>query len=419
MKSKNKMALLSKVLLLAMFCCFACNPTEELEEMQIEESLSLSSNSVKLSVSGTSASNFQSPNTPARTIDGNLGTRWSAFGKGKHITYDLGSSKLVDYVKIAWFKGNERTSSFEIWVGNSTSNLEKIKTKTTSGNTTGLETWDLPNRTVRYFRIVGRGNSVNDWNSITETQIWGTESSSGGGGNYPYDVLGLNNWKITVPKSQDGDSKADEIYVNQSDNSYSGDPSFKVYEDSRYFYTSGSSVVFKCQAGTPSTSGSSNPRSELREMVSNGSNESWWDMRSSQLRKMEIRARVVKVPNSGKVCFAQIHGNKSLGFDDIVRLQIRASANAGVGSTGTMYVIGDATNDSADDIGSYRLGDTINMRIEANNSRVRIFLNNVQVKTYSNIPSPENYFKAGVYLQSNPSSGFGQVEFSQIKTTPN
>lgn len=420
---KTKLVLKRSIqcLLALILLSFGCNPTSDLEDVQIEDLPALSSNSVKLAISSVSASSSQSPNVPSRTIDGNLGTRWSSFGVGQHITYDLGSAQLIDYVKIAWFKGNERTSSFEVWVGNSTGNLEKIKTKTTAGNTTSIETWDLPNRTARYFRVIGKGNSTNAWNSITELQIFGTQGTvlpPPPSGSFPYDVLNLKNWKITVPKSQDGDSEADEVYVNQSDNDYSGDPSFKFYEDSRYFYTSGSSVVFKCQAGTPSTSGSSNPRSELREMISDGSNEIWWDMRSSQLRKLEIRAKITKVPSSGKVCFAQIHGKKSRGFDDIVRLQVRAGSNAGSGSTGTMYVIGDATNDSADDIGSYRLGDEINMRIEANNSRVRIYLNNSLVKTYTNLPSPENYFKAGIYLQSKPSSGYGQAEFSLIKTTP-
>lgn len=410
-----------KYLVICILLTFACNPTDELTELQLQELPSLSSNSVKLIITGVSASSHQSPNVASQTIDGNLNTRWSAQGSGEYITFDLGAAQLIDYVKIAWFKGNERTSSFEVWVGNSTSSLTKIKSKTTNGTTLALETWDLPNNTARYLRIVGKGNSSNDWNSITEVEIFGTQGSVNPPpptGNFPYDVLNLRNWKITLPKSQDGDSEADEVYVNQSNNDYSGDPSFRFYEDSRYFYTSGSDVVFKCQAGAPSTSGSSNPRSELREMISDGSNEIWWDMRSTQLRKLEIRAKITKVPSSGKICFAQIHGKKSRGYDDIVRLQIRAGSNAGSGSNGTLYVIGDATNDSADDIGSYRLGDELNMRIESNNSMVRIYLNNSLVKSYSNIPSPENYFKAGVYLQSNPSSGFGQVEFSQIKTTP-
>jgi len=423
---RTKKLLNKRFYLLTILCLmliFGCDQGNDFEEVQIENQPSLSVNSVELSVASVSASSAQSPNVANRTLDGNLGTRWSAQGVGQNITYDLGSSKPIDYVKIAWFKGNQRTSSFEVWVGNSTGNLEKIKSKTTSGTTNSLETWDLPNRTARYLRIVGKGNSSNNWNSITEVEIFGTNSGNGGGpqppsGNFPYDVLNLRNWKITVPKSQDGDSDADEVYVNQSDNDYSGDPSFRFYEDSRYFFVSGNSVVFKCNAGTPTTGNSSNPRSELREMLSDGSNEIWWDMRSSQLRKMEIKAKVTKVPSSGKVCFAQIHGRKSRGYDDIIRVQIRASGNAGTGSTGTMYVIGDATNNSADDIGSYKLGDQINMRIEANNSRVRIYLNNSLVKTYNNLPSPENYFKAGVYLQSKPSSGFGQASFSLIKTTP-
>ena len=164
-------------LLVCILFVFGCNPTSELEEVQIEEIQALSSNSVKLTVASVSASSAQSPNVASRSIDGKLNTRWSAFGVGESITYDLGGSQLIDYVKIAWLKGNQRTSSFEVWVGNSTGSLSKIKSKTTSGNTNSLETWDLPNRTARYLRIVGKGNSSNNWNSITELQIFGTQGS--------------------------------------------------------------------------------------------------------------------------------------------------------------------------------------------------------------------------------------------------
>jgi poly(beta-D-mannuronate) lyase len=32
---------------------------------------------------------------------------------------------------------------------------------------------DFPDVSARYVRIVGHGNSVNPWNSITEAEIWG------------------------------------------------------------------------------------------------------------------------------------------------------------------------------------------------------------------------------------------------------
>jgi hypothetical protein len=42
-----------------------------------------------------------------------------------------------------------------------------------SGTTAGLQSFDFADVPARYVQIVGRGNSLNDWNSITEVEIWG------------------------------------------------------------------------------------------------------------------------------------------------------------------------------------------------------------------------------------------------------
>src|SRR5437899_452355 len=67
----------------------------------------------KLPVAGVSAS-ADDGNVPANTLDGSLATRWSASGDGQWIRYDLGSSKTVGSLKIAWYQGDQRTSSFDV-----------------------------------------------------------------------------------------------------------------------------------------------------------------------------------------------------------------------------------------------------------------------------------------------------------------
>src|SRR5262245_8729049 len=44
-------------------------------------------------------------NVPANTIDGSLSTRWSASGDGQWIQFDLGASRPVGSVAIAWYQG--------------------------------------------------------------------------------------------------------------------------------------------------------------------------------------------------------------------------------------------------------------------------------------------------------------------------
>jgi len=120
-------------------------------------------------------------NVPANTLDNNYSTRWSAQGDGQSITYDLGSQYNVEYVKIAWHQGNTRTAYFEIQVSSNNSSWTTVYNGSSSGTTTSLETYNFSDTAARYVRIVGHENSYNNWNSITETEIWGSAVSGGGG----------------------------------------------------------------------------------------------------------------------------------------------------------------------------------------------------------------------------------------------
>ena len=75
---------------------------------------------------------------------------------------------------------------------------------------------------------------------------------------YPSQVLDLSAWKITLPINS-----AQEI-LNPTLYDYSIDPWFKVVHDA-----DGWAVQFRANHGGATTSGSNNPRSELREMLPN------------------------------------------------------------------------------------------------------------------------------------------------------
>lgn len=133
---------------------------------------STSPSSSKLAVSSITASPDDG-NGPYNTIDGDFSTRWSSEGDGAWIQYDLGLEKNVDYVKIAWYKGDERMETFDIDVSINGSDWTQVFSGTSSGSTTGFETYDFSDVSARYVKIVGHGNTYNDWNSITETEIYG------------------------------------------------------------------------------------------------------------------------------------------------------------------------------------------------------------------------------------------------------
>jgi len=108
-------------------------------------------------------------------VDNNLGTRWSASGNGQWLQLNLGSVKPVGYVKVGFYKGNERTSSFDIMVSTNGSVWTNVRTTgsfTSSGSTTAEQTFDFTDVNAQYVRYVGKGNSVNDWNSVGEISVF-------------------------------------------------------------------------------------------------------------------------------------------------------------------------------------------------------------------------------------------------------
>jgi hypothetical protein len=114
-------------------------------------------------------------NVPANTVDDSLSTRWSANGDGQWIQYDLGSTRTVSSVSVAWYQGNTRVSTFDVLASDSATGpwTTLAAGRQSNGTSTALQSHDVPDGSGRYVRIVGHGNTVNVWNSITEVQIWG------------------------------------------------------------------------------------------------------------------------------------------------------------------------------------------------------------------------------------------------------
>ena len=113
-------------------------------------------------------------NVPQNTLDNNLNTRWSNFGLPSSIRYDLGESQPICNVDIAWYKGNLRVNTFTISVSNDGINFTPIFSgQKSSGRTTGLESYNVPDTMGRFVRITVTDNTENDWSSITEVDING------------------------------------------------------------------------------------------------------------------------------------------------------------------------------------------------------------------------------------------------------
>lgn len=349
-------------------------------------------------------------NVAANTLDGNLSTRWSSDGStGKYITYDLGSSKPISSLKIAWHQGDQRKTYFQIRVGDSTGSLTTVydaKTTGSSGTTTALETYNLASTvTARYVRISCFGNSLTTWNSITETEIYSTVDD-GLPDAYPTSVIGIsaNTWKINSFTGTPGSSA-----VYYDDITTASGVSYNTYNDPNYFYTDGTWTYFKCYRGLGTSSNSSNPRVELREL-NNGSAASWDG--SVGTHTMTWTVKVDKLPKgengtTGVLCFGQIHGpstnSSGVVVDDIIRVQFDGAANQ---STGTVklkisgYITEKVLGGSKSFTG-YSLGTSYTFTIKYTGGKVYLYNGSTLVFSQQMDTSTEgNYFKAGNYLQS-------------------
>jgi hypothetical protein len=110
-------------------------------------------------------------NVAANVLDNNLNTRWSASGDGQWIQLCLSTSSSISGVQIAFYKGNERQSNFDVLVSPDATTWTTVAAGLqSSGTSLALETFSFTSVTAKYVRIVGHGNSVNAWNSYTEVK---------------------------------------------------------------------------------------------------------------------------------------------------------------------------------------------------------------------------------------------------------
>ncbi len=116
-------------------------------------------------------------NTPDKTLDGDLGTRWSQNGDGgtEWIQYELPLMTVIDHIDIAFYNGDSRVAFFDVRISTTGMDPGDFTTVTaptnSSGATLALQTFSFPAQPAKYIRIYGYGNSVSTWNSFTEVAI--------------------------------------------------------------------------------------------------------------------------------------------------------------------------------------------------------------------------------------------------------
>lgn len=219
--------------------------------------------------------------------------------------------------------------------------------------------------------------------------------------------LDLSSWKLTLPVDTAGTITGTAVEIKSDLNKYTN-PDF-------FFKAADGGLVFRAMTEGATTSGSKYARSELREM--NGTDRAAWKLNEGGT--MTATLKVNEVPtrldgSQGKMVIGQIHG----ASEELVRLYYEK---------GTVYFVNDqagASNketkfelkDSSGKTPSISIGEVFSYKIDAHGSTLKIEVY-ADGKTYSSTTainsiwqSDSFYFKAGVYLGINETTGTGSGE---------
>ncbi len=224
---------------------------------------------------------------------------------------------------------------------------------------------------------------------------------------YNSERFNLTNWKLTLPVDNKGDIQGEALEIKNLDKF-----------ESPYFYDAADgAMVFIAYTDGATTSGSTYPRAELREM--NGDKRAAWN--PSQGGTMTATLKVDEVPSfnngkPGRLVVGQIHG----ADEELVRLYWENN---------TVYFINDRAGPQNKEIKfnllsadgktpDIALGEKFSYKIDARGDTLKIEVH-ADGKVYTSTTpinavwqSDSLYFKAGVYLATNDDSGAGRAKVS-------
>jgi hypothetical protein len=207
----------------------------------------------------------------------------------------------------------------------------------------------------------------------------------------PGKLLNLTNWYLTLPIGEEEDPL--DIYQKDGLNTYSVNPWFEVDSTKKY-------VLFRANCGGVTTSGSSHPRSELREMQNNGKDKANWST-SKGCHIMEITQKVTHLPaKKAIVVCGQIHGSS----DDITVFRLEKNklwATKGDESHGKLL---------SDEIA---LNKPFTIAFVAQKGSIEMYLDGERKFNYKK-SATGCYFKAGAYVQSNVDKGDSANDYAEV-----
>lgn len=139
-------------------------------------------------ISGIQGSSYMAPNSPEKSSDGILTTRWAASDDNQWLIFTLAQPFKISYLEIAFIPDQNFSSYFDIYVSQDNVNWKPVLIKATSCSFSGdIQVFDFPtsntNVEYSYIKFIGHCSLSDNQNNVSEIRIFGTSSSVPGTGN--------------------------------------------------------------------------------------------------------------------------------------------------------------------------------------------------------------------------------------------
>lgn len=246
--------------------------------------------------------------------------------------------------------------------------------------------------------------------------------------------IDLNNWKVTLPIGDPTEVKPPEIL------DYANNPLLKdyMYNDS----TDGSLVFYAYPNST--TTNSSYSRTELREQMVPGSNNTNWTFADGAYMKGTLKLHDISAAENGdphRTIIMQIHGRLTNEQRDLIgasdnnaplvlkiywyegKVRVKTKVLKDLNASDTEILHTDAWGDDDGFNFSKTVGnDPFTLEVKVEEGRMEVILNEEESIVYDGIHMEkwgvfENYFKAGNYLQTRDEGAFARVKYYALEVS--
>lgn len=249
--------------------------------------------------------------------------------------------------------------------------------------------------------------------------------------------IDLSHWKVTVPianeKGKPYEVEPPEIldYANNEKlNQY-------MYNDS----TKGA-LVFYAEPTSSTTRNTKYSRSELREQMVPGDNNTNWTFKQGGIMKGKLAIDEVSRDKNGKyhrIIIMQIHGRLTNAQRDLIgeddnnappmlkiywdkgKIRVKTKVLKNLNLTQTQMLHEDAWGNDKGFNFEQEVGfRKFTLEVQVSEGKMVIILNNSEYKVYENIHMSkwgifENYFKAGNYFQTRDEGAFARVKYYSLE----